>query len=288
MTAIKIDGRATAKKINAQSAEQTRKLTQKGVIPGLAVIMVGDDPASAIYVRNKERKAAKLQFNSVVKHLPADASQAEVIALVQRYNEDPQIHAILVQSPLPSHLDEEAVVMAIDPRKDVDGLHPENLGQLFAQVGENFPVACTPKGIMTLLSQYQISLPGKRVVMVGRSRLVGKPLLALLNNANATVTLAHRHTTDLAGLTRSADIVIVAVGQTDLITREMIKPGAVVIDVGMNRDENGQLTGDVAKDVEDVAGYLTPVPGGVGPMTIATLMQQTIQLAAWQTGQVVD
>ncbi|HAT55111.1 MAG TPA: bifunctional methylenetetrahydrofolate dehydrogenase/methenyltetrahydrofolate cyclohydrolase [Lactobacillus sp.] len=288
MTAIKMDGRAVAKQLNEQLAQQSMTLMQQGVIPGLAVIVVGDDPASAIYVRNKERKASKLHFNSVVKRLSADATQEEVLALVQHYNVDPEIHAILVQSPLPKHLDEETVMMAIDPKKDVDGLHPENLGQLYAQVGDHYPIACTPKGIMTLLNAYKISLSGKHVVMIGRSRLVGKPLLALLNNANATVTLAHRHTENLKALTQTADIIVVAVGQINLVTRDMVKPGAVVIDVGMNRDDSGHLTGDVAAGVDQVAGYLTPVPGGVGPMTIATLMQQTIQLAAWQTGQAVN
>ncbi|GKT02596.1 bifunctional 5,10-methylenetetrahydrofolate dehydrogenase/5,10-methenyltetrahydrofolate cyclohydrolase [Furfurilactobacillus entadae] len=289
MTATIIDGRQIAKELNEQTAVQTAALTQQGVIPGLAVIMVGDDPASAIYVRNKERRAAKLKFNSVVKRLPETASQAEVIALVERYNQDPEIHGILVQSPMPAQIDEAAVVLAIDPKKDVDGLHPTNLGRLFADIGDHYPVACTPKGIMTMLHHEQVPLAGKQVVMIGRSRLVGKPMMALLNNANATVTLAHRYTDDLASLTQAADVVIVAVGQADLLTAAMVKPGATVIDVGMNRREDGTLTGDAAADVETVAGRLTPVPGGVGPMTIATLMQQTVQLAAWQTGkQVTD
>lgn len=288
MTATVFDGRAVAKEINAVTATQTAALTAQGVIPGLAVIMVGDDPASAIYVRNKERRAGKLQFNSVVKRLPETATQVEVLDLVRHYNQDPAIHGILVQSPLPAHLNEEEVVMTIAPQKDVDGLHPKNLGQLFANVGHQYPVACTPKGIMTLLKRYDVALAGKQVVMVGRSRLVGKPLVALMNNADATVTLAHRHTQHLADLTKTADILVVAVGQANLITADMVKAGATVIDVGMNRLVDGTLTGDVADEVAGVAGALTPVPGGVGPMTIATLMQQTVQLAAWQTGKQVQ
>lgn len=286
MTAKLIDGRAIAKQLNETTAKQSLALTSQGVIPGLAVIMVGDDPASAIYVRNKERQAGKLHFNSVVKKLPSSATQAELLALVARYNQDPEIHAILVQSPLPDHLDEEEVVQAINPVKDVDGLHPLNLGRLFGNVGLHYPVACTPKGIMTMLHDQQINISGQHVLMIGRSRLVGKPMVALLNNENATVTLAHRHTSaaQLMTLSKMADIIIVAVGQQNIVTADMVKPGATIIDVGMNRRANGKLTGDVADGVDEVAGFITPVPGGVGPMTIATLMQQTVQLAAWQNG----
>lgn len=286
MTAKLIDGRAIAKQLNETTAKQSLALTSQGVIPGLAVIMVGDDPASAIYVRNKERQAGKLHFNSVVKKLPSSTTQAELLALVARYNQDPEIHAILVQSPLPDHLDEEEVVQAINPVKDVDGLHPLNLGRLFGNVGLHYPVACTPKGIMTMLHDQQINISGQHVLMIGRSRLVGKPMVALLNNENATVTLAHRHTSaaQLMTLSKMADIIIVAVGQQNIVTADMVKPGATIIDVGMNRRANGKLTGDVADGVDEVAGFITPVPGGVGPMTIATLMQQTVQLAAWQNG----
>ncbi|GAB6091909.1 bifunctional 5,10-methylenetetrahydrofolate dehydrogenase/5,10-methenyltetrahydrofolate cyclohydrolase [Furfurilactobacillus curtus] len=286
MTAKLIDGRAIAKRLNETTAKQSLALTSQGVIPGLAVIMVGDDPASAIYVRNKERQAGKLQFNSVVKKLPTTTTQTELLALVARYNQDPEIHAILVQSPLPDHLDEEEVVQAINPVKDVDGLHPINLGRLFGNVGLHYPVACTPKGIMTMLHDQKINISGQHVLMIGRSRLVGKPMVALLNNENATVTLAHRHTgaDELTALSKMADIVIVAVGQPNIVTANMVKPGATIIDVGMNRKADGKLTGDVADTAIEVAGYITPVPGGVGPMTIATLMQQTVQLAAWQNG----
>lgn len=281
MTTI-IDGKQLAKEVNAQTKDRVAALTQRGITPGLAVIIVGDDPASAIYVRNKHKKATQLGINSIVRQLPATVSQAELVAIVQAYNADPAIHGILVQSPLPVGLDEQAIVATIDPAKDVDGFHPLNVGRLFANLPGKYPVSCTPRGIMTMLDSLNLHLRGKRAVVVGRSRIVGRPMAAMLINADMTVSVAHVYTKDLSEITREADVLVVATGVTHLIKRNDVKPGAVVIDVGMDRDENGKLTGDVDFDgVFDRAGAITPVPGGVGPMTIATLMQQTVDLCEW-------
>ncbi|AKP65914.1 5,10-methylene-tetrahydrofolate dehydrogenase [Levilactobacillus koreensis JCM 16448] len=281
MTTI-IDGKQLAKEVNAQTKDRVAALTQRGITPGLAVIIVGDDLASAIYVRNKHKKATQLGINSIVRQLPATVSQAELVAIVQAYNADPAIHGILVQSPLPVGLDEQAIVATIDPAKDVDGFHPLNVGRLFANLPGKYPVSCTPRGIMTMLDSLNLHLRGKRAVVVGRSRIVGRPMAAMLINADMTVSVAHVYTKDLSELTREADVLVVATGVTHLIKRNDVKPGAIVIDVGMDRDENGKLTGDVDFDgVFDRAGAITPVPGGVGPMTIATLMQQTVDLCEW-------
>jgi len=281
MTTI-IDGKQLAKEVNAQTKDRVAALTQRGITPGLAVIIVGDDPASTIYVRNKHKKATQLGINSIVRQLPATVSQAELVAIVQAYNADPAIHGILVQSPLPVGLDEQAIVATIDPAKDVDGFHPLNVGRLFANLPGKYPVSCTPRGIMTMLDSLNLHLRGKRAVIVGRSRIVGRPMAAMLINADMTVSVAHVYTKDLSEITREADVLVVATGVTHLIKRNDVKPGAVVIDVGMDRDENGKLTGDVDFDgVFDRAGAITPVPGGVGPMTIATLMQQTVDLCEW-------
>ena len=283
MTTI-IDGKALAKKINSQTKELVAQLKEKqNIIPGIAVVIAGDDVASLIYTRNKHNKAIKLGINSVLKKFPADVSQAELLAEIENLNHDDTIDAILVQQPLPPQLDPEVITNAILPTKDVDGLNPLNLGKLFANQHGNYPVACTPRGIMRMLAEYNIDLQGKNAVIVGRSILVGKPLLALLNNANATVTMAGRSTGDLSALTKTADILIVATGVPNLIKATDVKPGAVVIDVGINRLSNGKLTGDVDFEaVKTKAQAITPVPGGVGPMTIATLMEQTVDLAWWR------
>ncbi|MFR0494011.1 bifunctional 5,10-methylenetetrahydrofolate dehydrogenase/5,10-methenyltetrahydrofolate cyclohydrolase [Limosilactobacillus reuteri] len=283
MTTI-IDGKALAKKINAQTKELVAQLKEKqNIIPGIAVVIAGDDAASLIYTRNKHNKAIKLGINSVLKKFPADVSQDELLAEIEKLNNDDTIDAILVQQPLPPQLDPEVITNAILPAKDVDGLNPLNLGKLFANQHGNYPVACTPRGIMRMLAEYNIGLQGKNAVIVGRSILVGKPLLALLNNANATVTMAGRSTSDLSALTKTADILIVATGVPNLIKATDVKSGAVVIDVGINRLSDGKLTGDVDfAAVRAKAQAITPVPGGVGPMTIATLMEQTVDLAQWR------
>ncbi|KEK14365.1 methenyltetrahydrofolate cyclohydrolase [Limosilactobacillus reuteri] len=283
MTTI-IDGKALAKKINAQTKELVAQLKEKqNIIPGIAVVIAGDDAASLIYTRNKHNKAIKLGINSVLKKFPADVSQDELLAEIEKLNNDDTIDAILVQQPLPPQLDPEVITNAILPAKDVDGLNPLNLGKLFANQHGNYPVACTPRGIMRMLAEYNIDLQGKNAVIVGRSILVGKPLLALLNNANATVTMAGRSTSDLSALTKTADILIVATGVPNLIKATDVKSGAVVIDVGINRLSDGKLTGDVDfAAVKAKAQAITPVPGGVGPMTIATLMEQTVDLAQWR------
>ena len=283
MTTI-IDGKALAKKINAQTKELVAQLKEKqNIIPGIAVVIAGDDAASLIYTRNKHNKAIKLGINSVLKKFPADVSQDELLAEIEKLNNDDTIDAILVQQPLPPQLDPEVITHAILPAKDVDGLNPLNLGKLFANQHGNYPVACTPRGIMRMLAEYNIDLQGKNAVIVGRSILVGKPLLALLNNANATVTMAGRSTSDLSALTKTADILIVATGVPNLIKATDVKSGAVVIDVGINRLSDGKLTGDVDfAAVRAKAQAITPVPGGVGPMTIATLMEQTVDLAQWR------
>jgi len=277
-----IDGKSLANELNKKTKLEVEQLKKKGIVPGLVVIIVGEDPASKIYVRNKQRKAEQLGIYSVVEEAPSTISEEDLIGIVQKYNQDPAIHGILVQSPLPKTMDEPRVTRTILPEKDVDGFHPVNVGRLFANLKGDYPIACTPRGIMTMLKHYEIPMEGKNAVVVGRSNIVGRPMMALLNNANATVTLTHRFTSNLSQYTQNADILVVATGVRHLIKADAVKPGATVIDVGMDRDENGKLTGDVDFDhVKDVAGFITPVPGGVGPMTIATLMQQIVELAKW-------
>lgn len=282
-----IDGRQLATELNQATAKRTAKLATRGITPGIVVILVGDDPASLIYTRNKHRRAEKMGIRSVLEKFPADVDQATVMAAIDRYNQDDTIDAILVQEPLPAHLDGLAITNAIRPDKDIDGLHPINLGKLYANQPGHYPVACTPRGVMTILRHYNVELAGKNATLVGRSILVGKPLAAMLDNANATTTVVNRYTPNLSKVTRQADILVVAAGSPHLITREDVKPGAVVIDVGINRLPSGKLTGDVDfNDVRDIASLITPVPGGVGPMTIASLMAQTVDLAEWrQHGQ---
>lgn len=281
--AILIDGKQLAKKVNQETKARAEKLIAKGIKPGIAVVLVGDDPASQIYTRNKHRLAVKMGLKSDLYRFPTDVKQATVLATIKELNADDSIDAIIVQEPLPDHLDGIAITNAIRPDKDVDGLHPLNLGKLYANQPGNYPVACTPRGIMRMFDHYEVKLAGANVVIVGRSILVGRPLLSLLNNANATVTMAGRHTKNLKTLTRQADILIVATGIAHFIGKNDMKPGAVVIDVGMDRLPSGKLTGDVDfNSVEPVAKMITPVPGGVGPMTIASLMEQTVDLAEWR------
>lgn len=280
--AILIDGRAVAKEINENTAERVARLANEGIIPGLAVILVGDDPASKIYTRMKDKKAKKLGIHSVLSVYPEDVRQEELLHDIRQFNEDKLINGILIQEPLPDHLDRNELLNAIDPRKDVDGFHPFNVGCLYNNIKENYPVSCTPRGIMSLLKHYQVNLEGARAVVIGRSILVGKPMAALLENANATVTVANRHTRNLSEITRQADVLVVAAGAKHLITGEMVKKGAIVIDVGIHRLKDKTLTGDVDfESVAPVAKMITPVPGGVGPMTIATLMEQTVDLTEW-------
>ncbi|QBO36751.1 bifunctional methylenetetrahydrofolate dehydrogenase/methenyltetrahydrofolate cyclohydrolase [Periweissella cryptocerci] len=276
---VKIDGKAIATKVKAEVAVEVEKLMDLGVTPGLAVVLVGEDPASQIYVRNKQRAAEKLGIDSQTINMPADTTEATLLAKIAELNADPAIDAILVQSPVPAQINESRIQEAILPSKDVDGFHAYNIGALFANKHQYYPVANTPRGIMTLLAEYDIDVAGKQALVIGRSILVGRPMMAMLNNANATVTLAHRFTQNLDDLLATADIVVVAVGIPNFVQPDNLKKGAVVIDVGINRMDDGSLVGDVAEDVHEQTSYITPVPGGVGPMTIATLMQTTVELA---------
>lgn len=275
-----LDGRKLAKKIKTEIKQKVQSWKQP---PGLAVVLVGDNSASKIYVNHKEKACREVGFYSQKVVLPADTTQEELKEKLTELNNDTQIHGILVQLPLPDHLDEQLVMEQIDPEKDVDVFHPYNVGQLYLLKKlpslENLLAPCTPKGIMSLLAEAKISLTGKRAVILGRSNLVGKPLTQLLTASDATVTLCHSKTPDLETITSQADILVAAIGRANFVTTEMIKPGTVVIDVGINRTEGG-LTGDVDfAAVEAKASYITPVPGGVGPMTIATLLQNTLLLA---------
>lgn len=280
-----IDGKAIAAAVRSDiAAEVVRMKEQTGIVPGLAVILVGDDPASRVYVNNKKKACAEVGFLSEEFHLPADTTEQALLALVDELNNRPDIHGILCQLPLPRHLDDKAVIAAIRADKDVDAFHAENVGHIM--IGDYTFLPCTPAGVMELLHRSGLSAEGKRCVVVGRSNIVGKPMAMLLLHENGTVTVCHSRTPDLASVCREADILVSAVGRARFITADMVKPGAVVIDVGMNRDENGKLCGDVAYDeVAAVAGYITPVPGGVGPMTIAMLMQNTLTAAKASVAQ---
>src|SRR5262245_3196086 len=279
--AILIDGKAVAARLRAEVTQAATELRATGAAPTLAVVLVGDDPASAIYVRNKTRAAREANVDVRDHRLPATATQAELGALIDSLNRDSGVDGILVQMPLPSPLDPDAVVRALDPGKDVDGLHPTNLDSL-AQDRPRF-VPCTPNGCMRLLREVDTPLDGARAVVIGRSLLVGKPIALLLSNANATVTMCHSRTRDLADEVRRADIVVAAVGRAELIRGEWIKPGAVVLDVGMNRKADGKLVGDVEfGPAAERARAITPVPGGVGPMTIAGLLENTVTAARWR------
>ena len=274
-----IDGKAISAAVRGEIKENTQALIAKtGVTPGLAVIIVGEDPASQVYVRNKRRACEEVGFYSEAYELPAETTQAELETLLDKLNADPNIHGILVQLPLPSHLDENAVLLRIDPKKDVDAFHPYNVGRIM--IGDYAFLPCTPAGVMELLRRTGIDCAGKSCVVVGRSNIVGKPQAMLLLQANGTVTVCHSRTKDLAAITREADILVVAIGRADFITGDMVKEGAVVIDVGMNRRPDGKLTGDVDfATVAPKASHITPVPGGVGPMTITMLMQNTLTAA---------
>ncbi|WP_461213201.1 bifunctional methylenetetrahydrofolate dehydrogenase/methenyltetrahydrofolate cyclohydrolase FolD [Lacticaseibacillus sp. GG6-2] len=275
---IVLDGKKTADALMTDLQATVSDLEAQGVTPGLAVILVGEDPASAIYVRNKHRRAKALGIRSIQITLPKTASQEEVLAAIAKLNADPTIDGILVQLPLPEGIDEQAVIAAISPDKDVDGFHPVNVGKLW----NNMPsvVASTPYGIMALLKHYDIDVTGMNAVIIGRSNIVGRPMAALLLNHHATVTIAHSRTKDLAATARNADLLVVATGRAEMVTAAMVKPGAIVIDVGMDRNAAGKLVGDVDyASVAPIAGAITPVPGGVGPMTIASLMLQTVELA---------
>ena len=277
MSAVRIDGKAMALAIREEIAAKVAGLKARGVTPGLAVILVGDDPASEIYVRNKGIACEKAGMHSETIRLPQETTQRQLEAEIDRLNRDPAIDGILVQLPLPRHLDERAALSAILPEKDVDGFHPVNAGRLLA--GEPTVVPCTPKGAMRLIRSTGVETDGKEAVVVGRSNIVGKPMALLLLQAGCTVTVCHSRTRDLGAVTRRADILVSAVGKAGVIRGDMVKPGAVVIDVGINRVD-GKVTGDAAFDeVSEVAGWLTPVPGGVGPMTIAMLLENTLEAA---------
>ena len=281
--AIRIDGKAVAAQVRAQVAQDAAALKACGVQPGMAVVLVGDDPASKIYVNNKKKACAETGIYSEEHILPAETTQEELLALIEKLNADEKIHGILVQSPLPKHLDEKLVVEHIDPRKDVDAFHAYNVGRIM--IGDYTFLPCTPAGVIELIRSAGVVIEGKSCVVVGRSNIVGKPMAMLLLHCNGTVTICHSRTKNLAEICRGADILVAAVGRAKMITADMVKPGAVVIDVGMNRDENGRLCGDVDFDaVEPVASYITPVPGGVGPMTIAMLMKNAVRAAELQCG----
>ena len=275
MTQI-IDGKALAASIRADLAKRTTVLTEKGHRPGLAVVIVGDDPASQVYVRNKIRACADTGIESIEYRLAKDTREEELLKLIGELNNDKRVDGILVQLPLPEKIAPEKVIAAIAPEKDVDGFHVMNAGKLLTGTGGFMP--CTPYGVMKMIESVGYDLTGKEAVVVGRSNIVGKPQALMLLAKNATVTVAHSRTADLADVTRRADVLIAAVGRAKMITGDMVKPGALVIDVGMNRDENGKLCGDVdTASVMGIAGWVSPVPGGVGPMTIAMLMTNTVE-----------
>lgn len=270
-----IDGKKISQEIKDELKERVAALKEKGVEVTLAVIQVGSNPASTVYVGNKKKACAYVGIKSLAYELPEETTEAELLELVEKLNKDDSVNGILVQLPLPKHIDEDKVIKTISPQKDVDGFHPESVGKL--SIGQKGYVSCTPAGIIQLLKRSDIEIDGKECVIIGRSNIVGKPMAMLLLRENGTVTITHSHTKDLKEVTRRADILIVAIGRTKFVTADYIKEGAVVIDVGMDRDENGKLCGDVDfADVEPKAGAITPVPGGVGPMTIAMLMHNCV------------
>ncbi len=278
-----IDGKATALAVREEVRAKVARLAERGVVPGLTVVLVGEDPASQVYVRNKDKAATQAGFRVDTLKLPAATPQEELLGRVRALNADDAVHGILVQLPLPDGLDAEPVIRAIDPKKDVDGLHPESVAAYWA--GHEGLVPCTPAGCIELLDRYAIPIEGARAVVIGRSQLVGKPLAALLLERHATVTLAHSRTRDLGAVAREADILVAAVGRAGLVRGDWVKPGACVLDVGINRTAEGKLTGDVDfPEASRVAGAITPVPGGVGPMTIAMLLRNTALAAARSAG----
>ncbi len=283
MTPTIIDGKKISADVRAQVAAETAQLKEQGIVPGLAVIIVGDDPASRVYVNNKKKACAELGFYSEEFALPATTTQQELIELVETLNKRKDINGILCQLPLPKGLDDKAVINAIAPEKDVDAFHPSNVGRIM--LGEYSFLPCTPAGVMELLHSAGVEIAGKECVVIGRSNIVGKPMGMLLLHEHGTVTICHSRTKNLAEVTRRADVLVAAVGRAKFVTADMVKPGAAVIDVGMNRDENGKLCGDVDYDaVAPVCSAITPVPGGVGPMTIAMLMRNTLTASKLQNG----
>ena len=283
--ATRIDGKLISAQIREEIKEETAAFQKEnGFLPGLAVIIVGENPASQVYVRNKKKACEEVGFYSRVYELPESTAQAELNALVDELNNDDAIHGILVQLPLPKHLDETEVLLRIDPEKDVDAFHPYHGGKIM--IGDYSFLPCTPAGVMALLERTGVEIAGKKCVVIGRSNIVGKPMAMLLLHANGTVTICHSRTKNLAEVTREADILVVAIGKADFVTADMVKPGAVVIDVGMNRREDGKLTGDVDfASVEPIASAITPVPGGVGPMTITMLLKNTLTAARNKAGK---
>ena len=278
MTAQLIDGNALSKQLRAEVAQRAAALRARGVTPGLAVVLVGENPASQVYVRNKVKACQDNGLHSVLEQYPATLSEADLLARVDTLNKDPAIHGILVQLPLPEHIDAQKVIESISPDKDVDGFHVTSAGALM--VGQPGFWPCTPYGCMKMLESIGYDLKGKHAVVIGRSNIVGKPMALMLLQKNATVTICHSATKDLKAMTLQADVIVAAVGKRNVLTADMVKPGAVVIDVGMNRNDEGKLCGDVDFDgVKEVAGYITPVPGGVGPMTITMLLVNTLEAA---------
>ncbi|MCJ1995276.1 bifunctional methylenetetrahydrofolate dehydrogenase/methenyltetrahydrofolate cyclohydrolase [Lactococcus piscium] len=279
-----IDGKALADKMAIALKDKVDALKAKGVTPGLVVVLVGENPASQVYVRNKERRALAAGFKSEIIRLSEETSEKDLLALIEQLNQDSQWHGILVQLPLPAHISEGKVLLAIDPEKDVDGFHPTNMGLLWS--GSPVMMPSTPAGIMVMLDEYGVDIAGKTALVIGRSNIVGKPMAQMLLDRHATVTIAHSRTKNLAEVAKQADILVVAIGMGNFVTADFVKPGAVVIDVGMNRDENGKLIGDVKFDeVAPIASLITPVPGGVGPMTITMLMEQTYETAKRTLGK---
>ena len=278
-----IDGKAVSLQVKQQVKQDCDKLKTKGVTPGLAVIIVGDDPASQVYVRNKEKACEECGFYSVKYALDADTTQSELNALIDKLNKDEKINGILCQLPLPKHLDDKEVTNRIDPIKDVDAFHPVNVGAIM--IGDYNFLPCTPAGVMELIHSTGVDVTGKKAVVIGRSNIVGKPMAMLLLHENATVEITHSKTLDLKSITKEADILVAAIGRAKFVTADMVKNGAIVIDVGMNRDENGKLCGDVDfENVKAKCSFITPVPGGVGPMTISMLMRNTLTAAKLQNG----
>lgn len=277
-----INGKIVSEKLRLElKAEVESFVSEKKLVPGLAVVIVGDDPASRVYVRNKQRACCEVGMRSILVEYPEQVSQEQLLCEIERLNSDPTVHGILVQLPLPSHIDEEQIIKSIDPRKDVDAFHPYNVGGIM--LGSYSFLPCTPAGIISLLDHYKVKIEGKRCAVIGRSNIVGKPMALLLTERNATVTLCHSKTVGLDEICRCSDIIVVAIGRAEFLKADMVKDGAVVIDVGINRNEDGKLLGDVDFDsVSQKASMITPVPGGVGPMTITTLLQNTLLAAKLQ------
>jgi len=283
MTAQIINGKEVAAEIKLKLEQEVKVLRDHGITPGLTVVVVGEDPASQVYVRNKGKECEKLGMRSEIIRLPETTSQAELLSILDGLNNNAEVHGILVQLPLPKHISEESILLAIDPSKDVDGFHPVNVGNMV--IGGDSYLPCTPAGVIELIRRTGLDMAGKHAVIIGRSNIVGKPVSMLLLREHATVTICHSRTKNIEEITSQADILIAAVGRANLVKRNWVKPGAVVIDVGVNRLDNGKLAGDVdLEDVKEIAGYITPVPGGVGPMTITMLLQNTLQAAKRSAG----